>query len=125
MLDAYVEGCEPRTIYRAEIARGHLPPGVLGKPVVERLLPQVKRIADEAAALSGSGPATSVDVRLELPDGRALTGTVAGVRGEAVQVTTFSKVGPKHRLAAWARVLALTAAHPERPWTAVTVGRGP
>ena len=125
MLDAYVQGCEPRAICLAEIARGHLPPGVLGKPVVDRLFPQVKRIADQAEALVGSGPATSLDVRLELPDGRALTGTVGGVRGDAVQLTTFSKVAPKHRLAAWVRVLALSAARPERPWTAVTVGRGP
>jgi exodeoxyribonuclease V gamma subunit len=125
MLDAYVQGCEPRAICLAEIARGHLPPGVLGKPVVDRLFPQVKRIADQTEALVGRGPATSLDVRLELPDGRALTGTVGGVRGDAVQLTTFSKVGPKHRLAAWVRVLALSAARPERPWTAVTVGRGP
>jgi exodeoxyribonuclease V gamma subunit len=125
MLDAYVQGCEPRAICLAEIARGHLPPGVLAKPLVDRLFHQVRRIADEAEQLVGPGPATSVDVRLALPDGRVLTGTVGGVCGDAVQQVTFSKVSPRHRLAAWVRVLALTAARPERAWTAVTVGRGP
>ncbi|HEV8152569.1 MAG TPA: exodeoxyribonuclease V subunit gamma, partial [Solirubrobacteraceae bacterium] len=125
MLDAYLEGCDARAICLAEMRRGHLPPGVLGKPVVEEIFPMVERIATEAERLAGSGPGTSIDVRLDLPDGRALTGTVGGVRGDVVQVTTFSKVSAKHRLAAWVRVLALSAAHPERGWTAVTVGRGP
>jgi exodeoxyribonuclease V gamma subunit len=125
MLDAHLEGCDARAILLAEMRRGHLPPGVLGKPVLEEIFPMVERIAAEAKRLAGSGPTTSIDVRLDLPDGRALTGTVEGVRGDAVQVTTFSKVSAKHRLAAWVRVLALTAARPERAWTAVTVGRGP
>jgi exodeoxyribonuclease V gamma subunit len=63
-------------------------------------------------------------VRVELPDGRVLTGTVTGLRGDAVQTTTFSRVGAKHRLNAWVRLLALTAAHPDPPREAVTVGRG-
>ena len=125
MLDASLEGCDARAICLAEMRRGHLPPGVLGKPVVDEIFPMARRIAIEAERLAGSGPAASVDVRLDLPDGRALTGTVGGVRGDAVQVTTFSKVSAKHRLAAWVRVLALTAARPERAWTAATVGRGP
>jgi exodeoxyribonuclease V gamma subunit len=125
MLDACLEGCDARAICLAEMRRGHLPPGVLGKPVVDEIFPMARRLATEAEQLAGSGAATSVDVRLDLPDGRALTGTVGGVRGDAVQVTTFSKVSAKHRLAAWVRVLALAAAHPERAWTAATVGRGP
>jgi exodeoxyribonuclease V gamma subunit len=52
-----------------------------------------------------------------------LTGTVSGVSGDVLIATTFSRVSAKHRIAAWARLLALTATCPDRPFAAATVGR--
>jgi exodeoxyribonuclease V gamma subunit len=49
---------------------------------------------------------------------------VSGVSDELLLSTTYSRLSGKHRLAAWVALLALTAAHPERPFTAVTIGRG-
>ena len=125
MLDGRLEGYDARAVCLAEIARGHLPPGALGKPVVEELFATVERIVAQAETLLGAGTATSADVRVPLPDGRVLTGTVTGLRGDAVQSTTFSRVGAKHRLAAWVRLLAVTAAYPDEARRAVTIGRGP
>ena len=36
----------------------------------------------------------------------------------------FSKLAAKQRVRAWVRLVALTAAQPDRRWRAVTVGRG-
>ena len=57
-----------------------------------------------------------------------LLGTVPGVvdRGPAgllVRAVSYSRLAPKQRLAAWVRFLALTAAHPDRPVEAATIGR--
>lgn len=125
LLDARLRGVSGRTAILAEIARGTLPPGVLGRPVIDRLYPVVEAIAGQAAALAPAGTgAEPIDVRVALADGRLLTGTVAGVSGETMLATTFSRVSAKHRLAAWARLLALTATWPERRYGAATVGRG-
>jgi exodeoxyribonuclease V gamma subunit len=121
VLDAQLAGAEPRAALLAEIARGTLPPGVLGMPVVHRIAPVVESILAEVP----TDPGTSVDVRLVLPDGRTLSGTIPGVVGDVLRTVTYSRVGPRHRLAAWVRLLALTAAHPERPFSAVTAGRAP
>jgi exodeoxyribonuclease V gamma subunit len=120
LLDARLAGAEPRAAVLAEIARGTLPPGVLGKPVIDRVQPVVEEILRHVPA----GGAVSVDVKAVLPDGRTLSGTVPGVVGDVLRTATYSKVSPRHRLAAWVRLLALTAAHPQRPFEAVTVGRG-
>jgi exodeoxyribonuclease V gamma subunit len=55
--------------------------------------------------------------------GRRVVGTVGGVYGDTVVRVEYSRLGPKHRLRAWAQLLALTTARPDASWTAVTIGR--
>jgi exodeoxyribonuclease V gamma subunit len=84
----------------------------------------VDRIAAESALrVPAAGPAESVEVRVALAGGRTLSGSVPGVVGDVLRAVTYSNVAAKHRLAAWVRLLALTAAHPGRPFTSVVIGR--
>jgi exodeoxyribonuclease V gamma subunit len=108
----------------AEQARGSLPPGTLGSEVLDDIVPIVEAILAELADASADGPAETREVSVDLGDGRTLAGTVRGVVGTLVRAASYSRVGPKHRLAAWVRLLALTAAQPDRSITAITVGRG-
>jgi exodeoxyribonuclease V gamma subunit len=124
LLDARLAGVDARTAVLAEIARGTLPPSILGEPVVNQVYPTVDAIAAEAERLSDGGKQQDpIDVRVTLPDGARLGGTVAGVVGDALLTTSYSRVAAKHRLASWVRLLALVAADPERPFSAVTIGR--
>ena len=92
-------------------------------------------MADVAGAAGEPGP---VEVDVRLPDGRSLIGTIPDVcdlpadntgdgpgPGGSLMIRTvnYSRVGARHRLAAWVRFLALTAAQPDRGIEAVTVGR--
>jgi exodeoxyribonuclease V gamma subunit len=125
LLEARLRGVQGRAAILAEKARGTLPPGVLGLPVVNQLYPIVDAIVEQAqAAVSGAAQPDPVDVRVALPDGRLLNGTVAGVTDDVLLTTSFSRVSAKQRLAAWVRFLALNASAPERPFSAVTIGRG-
>jgi exodeoxyribonuclease V gamma subunit len=92
---------------------------VLGKPVVDRVVPIVEEIVRQA----GTAAAGSVDVKVALAGGRALSGTVAGVSGDVLRTVTYSRVNARHRLAAWVRLLALAAGEPGRPVEAVTIGK--
>jgi exodeoxyribonuclease V gamma subunit len=120
LLGALMSGADGRAAIRAEIARGTLPPGQLGRPVVDKIWQDVREIAGRARALIAAVEPESVDVKVEL-DGRRLNGTVAGVRGRTLTTVTYSRVNPRHRLAAWVRLLALCASRGE--YEAVTIGR--
>jgi exodeoxyribonuclease V gamma subunit len=130
LLEARLRGIDQRTAILAEIARGTLPPGVLGKPVIDDISPIVSGIVDRAHVVAGGIGAPGavggdpIDVRVAFDDGRLLSGTVTGVTGDLLLATTFSRVAAKHRIAAWVRLLALTASAPHRPFAAATVGRG-
>jgi exodeoxyribonuclease V gamma subunit len=122
LLEGVLAGVELGTCVRAEQARGLLPPGHLGVHVLEEIRDAVRQIAACAAELGSAGP-VSLDVNLALPDGRSLAGTVAGVCGETLRVVSYSRVKPRDRLRAWVRLLALTAAFPDRPFESVVIGR--
>ena len=121
LVESLLAGVDERDAALAEIARGTLPPGQLGRPVIESVFPVARAIVEAAAGLL---EADSIDVRIALPGSRSLRGTIPGVAGETVRSVTYSRVAPKHRLTSWVRLLALTVAHPERSFRAASIGRG-
>ena len=124
LVDGLLAGAELDACVAAELARGTLPPGALGAQVIDRVRPTVQDIAAQAARLLGAaGEPGSVEVNALIGDGRFLRGTAPGVRDDVLAAVTYSRVSPRHRLAAWVRLLALTASHPQRPFEAVTIGR--
>lgn len=129
LLSGRLAGDDRDACVAAERARGTLPPGTLAEPVLGQVLPIVESLVAEAADITGSdGAPRSLEVNVALGDGRVLLGTVAGVidRGPAgllLRSVSYSRLAPKQRLAAWVRFLALTAAHPDRPVEAATIGR--
>lgn len=137
MLEAMSSGASAAEAALAEQGRGLLPPGALaGRQLrdIEEVATSLAKAAEEAIGTSGATPG-SVEVHVRLLDGRALIGSVPDVyrTGSAdgddangqVRIVrcSYSRLGPKHRLAAWVRFLALTAAHPELEVGAVTIGR--
>jgi exodeoxyribonuclease V gamma subunit len=117
LLDARFAGVEQRAAILAEIARGTLPPGVLGKPVIDRISPVVEAIVREA----GEQELTTVDIEVALA-GRTLRGTIGDVGDCLLRTATFARLRARQRLVAWVRVLALTVNF-ERPFEALTIGR--
>jgi exodeoxyribonuclease V gamma subunit len=81
-------------------------------------------LKDAGELVGGGHEPGSVEVNLRLPNGRSLVGTVPDVSGNLLRTVTYSRIGPKHRLTAWVRILALTAAYPDRHFESATVGRG-
>ncbi len=125
VLEARLAGVAIETCRAAELARGDLPPGRLGEAEIDGLLPLVEGLVARVAQHGpGLGPATSLDIAIDLDDTESVIGTVAGVIGDMARSVTFSRVGARHRLAAWARLLVLTAAQPSVAYTSVTIGRG-
>lgn len=106
-------------------ARGLVPPGGIADGDLETVRTRVAKIVRlcEHLGVEPATPRRSVDVEIDLPDGRQVTGSVPDVAGARFETVSYSRVKPKQRLAAWAHTVALTASDPGPPWSALTVGR--
>jgi exodeoxyribonuclease V gamma subunit len=123
LLTALRQGHTRASWERAERARGTLPPDPLAGAILDEVCPTVEALVAAADVQLGTAPARACDVDLPLADGRRLVGTVGSVYGETLGLVTYSRLGAKHRVAAYARLVALTAAAPATPWRAVLIGR--
>ena len=123
-LRARIAGHDPRSIYRAELLRGELPPAGLGEATLEEIGRAVELLMGQLALGPPEDP-RSVDVEVTLPGDVRLTGTVDGVRGLHVVDATYSRLGPKQLMASWIRLLALTAGGiDDEGWQASALGKG-
>ncbi|MGB3770768.1 MAG: exodeoxyribonuclease V subunit gamma [Rhodococcus sp. (in: high G+C Gram-positive bacteria)] len=123
MLTALLTGVDVADFRAAEWRRGTLPPFEQGVRLLDGITSDVVPIATVAGDVH-VGPPRSVDVVVELGDGRRLTGTVPGVHGTTIARTSFSRMAGKRRLEAWVHLLAVAASGTGGEWTAVTTGRG-
>lgn len=125
LLRELLAGADPQALFTAEQLGGRLGPGQLGEASLAEIVDDCLRLWTSTAELRADGP-DAVDVDVELGGdlaGRRLVGTVGGVHGDRVVRLGYSRLKATHRLAGWVDLLALSAADPERPWTAHTVGR--
>jgi exodeoxyribonuclease V gamma subunit len=124
LLEAILAGADPERSITAELRRGLLPPGALSGQILRDVGSGVVGLVS-AMVQRGYGPAPSdaAEIRVALPDGRSIVGTVPQVRDGTILQCTYSRLGPKHRLAAWVRFLAMSADRPELAVSALTVGK--
>ncbi|MGB7963264.1 MAG: exodeoxyribonuclease V subunit gamma [Propionicimonas sp.] len=109
----------------AERLRGGVPPAELGRSTLRRVLNEAQATLDVLPAAAHE-PSVVHDLHclIAMPGGAdvSLTGRVATQAGSLMAVE-FSSLQPKHRIAAWLRLLALAAAKPGQ-WRAIAIGRG-
>ncbi|MBW0273500.1 exodeoxyribonuclease V subunit gamma [Nocardia sp. MH4] len=122
MLSARLTGADPAGLRAAEWRRGTLPPFAFGGAVLDEVEGTVDTLVRTAQPDYEASP-RAVDIAVDLGGGRTLAGTVPEVRGETLVRTTYSRLAPKHRLAAWVSLLALAATE-DRSWRAISTGRG-
>ncbi len=141
MLRGVLAGRSLEDCRNAELWRGELPPGALGRRILDDVTTRIQGLASTGWTVLGTGapghPAhvAGFDVDIDLPSPAAtprhLSGTVTGVTGiegldgghpRSVEIT-YSTVRAAHRLRSWVRALALNAAGREGA-TSHIVGQG-
>ncbi|MBT0568189.1 exodeoxyribonuclease V subunit gamma [Williamsia sp. CHRR-6] len=120
LLRERLAGADPAALRGAELRRGTLPPFALGAHAYDDIDADVGRIVDRAADITVTA-ATVVPIDVPLADGRRIVGSVDGVHDSVVFRAHYSRLGVKHRLAAW--IASLAVAGSSQPVTAVTIGR--
>ncbi|BDH57627.1 hypothetical protein MTP03_25660 [Tsukamurella sp. PLM1] len=121
MLGSALAGVPPEKFAAAEMRRGTLPPFALGAAVLDDVALTVADLA-RVAGPHLSEPGSTVDVAVDLGDGRRLVGSVPSVRTGGIVRASYSKLAPKHRMAAWVALLALGASG-RAGASAVAIGR--
>ncbi|MGN7132401.1 exodeoxyribonuclease V subunit gamma [Rhodococcoides corynebacterioides] len=122
MLAQMLAGVDAARIRAAEWRRGSLPPHHQGSRELEAIEYVVGELFRAAAPVHVGAPDT-LDVVVDLGDGRRLTGSVPGIHGTTVARARYSVLSAPHRLEAWLYLVVLTAHDPSPGWTAVTTGR--
>ncbi|WFN94851.1 exodeoxyribonuclease V subunit gamma [Gordonia sihwensis] len=120
-LDALLSGADPHAAQGAELRRGSLPPFAFGTREFGPIRDKAQAVATAAHGYRDDS-ADAVDVRVVLPDGRRVYGTVGDVFAGRLVPVSYSRLGPKHRLAAWIRLLAIRAGSDRDVAEAVVVG---
>lgn len=109
----------------AERLRGGIPPAELGRATLRRILNEAQATLDVLPAAAHE-PSTVHDLHcvIAVPGAAdlSLTGRVTTQAGSLMAVE-FSRLQPKHRIAAWLGILTLAASEPGS-WRAVAIGRG-
>ena len=123
MLNDILAGTNPYDAAHAERLRGGLPPGALGDRVLTEVDTELRSIVIGALKLR-QGQQRTLDIDVDLGDGRRLTGTVGNVWGNRLVNVSYSRLAAKHRLASWVDLLALSVGRPDESWTAHAIGRG-
>ena len=129
MLAKRLHGAELSRLQATEWRRGTLPPQAFGAATLTRVTATLAEISDLATPYLSGNPA-SRDV-LAAAGRHWVAGTVQPLYtgsdepglGTLVRVS-YSRLAPKHRLASWLQLLALSVGRPEQRWRAVTIGRG-
>lgn len=122
MLHDMLRGIHPDQALGAEWRRGSLPPGQLGWRKAGEIRDSAMQLAIAALTHRQVVP-RAFDVDVELADGRRVTGTVGPVYADRLVSVGYSRLGGKHLLESWIRLLALAAHLPDHNWTALTIGR--
>lgn len=123
MLAERLDGTPVADFRAAEWRRGTLPPFKLGEVQLQDITRAVDALVEVSRDVH-AGQADVLDISVLLPSGRRVTGSVTGVHGATIARTSYSRLAPKHRLAAWVRLLAAQCQDDSRMWRAVTTGRG-
>lgn len=112
-----------QAIVTAGRGRGDLPPEPWGHK-------QIDKVSDSTAEIAGLmrrvglpvAPGGVVEISAMVGP-REVVGTVGDIHGHRHVVRSFSKIKAKSIIAAWVRLLALTATQPDHPWEAYVAGR--
>lgn len=123
VLGDLLRGCSREQAEERERRRGVVPPGELGRRILDRVVRQAVPLARAALEEGRGREPRAVDVDVDLGDGRRLRGTVPEVHGDLLLRVSYSRLGAKHRLHSWIKLLALTASDEDSAWRSLTIGR--